>query len=104
MRVKVIWEFGLFPDYLMQLYSEFSPIDLTAGDRKGCAVRGQSDSVPPKQRPIYFDRFLEVVDELDISMKVVDGDSFTQALRGIIRNRVTEYIFEAFQNDMDDRG
>lgn len=35
-------------------------------------------------------------------MKVVDGDSFHQALRRTIRNRVTEYIFEAFQNDMDD--
>lgn len=37
-------------------------------------------------------------------MKVVDGDSFHQALRRTIRNRVTEYIFEAFQNDMDDQG
>lgn len=55
-------------------------------------------------RPIYFDRFLEVVHELGIPMKVVDGNAFNRALRRTIRDRVTEYIFEAFQNDMDDQG
>ncbi len=44
-------------------------------------------------RPIYFDRFMEVVHELGISMKLVDSDSFTQALRRTIRDRVTEYMF-----------
>lgn len=34
-----------------------------------------------RNRPIYFDRFLEVVHALAISMKVVDGDSFNHALR-----------------------
>ena len=37
-------------------------------------------------------------------MKVVDSDSFNRALRETIRDRVTEYIFEAFQNDMDAQG
>lgn len=106
MRVKAILEFGLFPDYLMHLYSEFSPIDLTAEGVVKIAQYAGSQTVfhLNSNRPIYFDRFLEVVRELGISMKVVDGDSFTQALRGTIRDRGTEYIFEAFQNDMDDRG
>lgn len=106
MRVKAILEFGLFPDNLMHLYSEFSPIDLTAEGVVKIAQYAGSQTMfrLNSNRPIYFDRFLEVVRGLGISMKVVDGDSFTQALRGTIRDRGTEYIFEAFQNDMDDQG
>lgn len=105
-RFKAILEFGLFPDYLMHLYSEFSPIDLTAEGVVKIAQYAGKQTVfhLNSNRPIYFDRFLEVVHELGIPMKVVDGDTFTQALRGTIRDRVTEYIFEAFQNDMDERG
>ena len=105
-RFKAILEFGLFPDYLMHLYSEFSPIDLTAEGIVRIAQYADRQTVfhLNSNRPIYFDRFLEVVRELGISMKVVDSDSFNRALRETIRDRVTEYIFEAFQNDMDAQG
>lgn len=105
-RVKAVLEFGLFPDYLMPLYAEFSPIDLTAEGivkiaqyaKKQCMFHLNSN------RPIYFDRFLEVVHDLGISMKVVDGATFNQALQQTIKSTGTEYIFEAFQNDMDEQG
>lgn len=29
-RMKAVLEFGLFPDYMLPLYAEFSPVDLTA--------------------------------------------------------------------------
>ena len=105
-RVKAILEFGLFPDYLMPLYCEFSPIDLTAEGVVKIAQYADRQTVfhLNSNRPVYFDRFLEVVRELGISMKVVDGDTFNRALRGTVRDRVTEYIFEAFQNDMDGQG
>ena len=105
-RVKAIMEFGLFPDYLIPLYAEFSPIDLTAeGVVKITQYAGRQTVFHlNSNRPIYFERFLEVVHELGISMKVVDGNTFTQALRKTIRDRVTEYIFEAFENDMDEQG
>lgn len=105
-RFKAILEFGLFPDYLMPLYSEFSPIDLTAEGIVKIAQYADRQTVfhLNSNRPIYFDRFLETVRELGISMEVVDGNAFNRALRGTIRDRVTEYIFEAFQNDMDEQG
>lgn len=105
-RCKAILEFGLFPDYLMPLYCEFSPIDLTAEGIVRIAQYADRQTVfhLNSNRPIYFDRFLEVVRTLGIPMEVVDGDSFNRALRGTIRDRVTEYIFEAFQNDMDEQG
>ncbi len=105
-RCKAILEFGLFPDYLMPLYCEFSPIDLTAEGIVKIAQYADRQTVfhLNSNRPIYFDRFLEVVRALGILMEVVDGDSFNRALRNTIRDRVTEYIFEAFQNDMDEQG
>ncbi|MGN0396227.1 MAG: amino acid adenylation domain-containing protein [Coprococcus sp.] len=105
-RVKAILEFGLFPDYLMKLYAEFSPIDKTAEGIVKIAQYADKQTVfhLNSNRVIYFDRFLDVVHELGISMKIVNGDTFNEELQKTIRNNRTEYIFEAFQNDMDERG
>ncbi|MBP3569183.1 MAG: amino acid adenylation domain-containing protein [Lachnospiraceae bacterium] len=105
-RVKAVLEFGLFPDYLMPLYAEFSPIDLTAEGIVKIAQYAEKQCVfhLNSNRPIYFDRFLEVVHDLGISMKVVDGAAFNQALQQTIKSTGEEYIFEAFQNDMDEQG
>ena len=105
-RVKAILEFGLFPDYLMSLYAEFSPIDKTAEGivkiaqyaNKQCVFHLNSNKV------IYFERFLEVVHKLGIPMKVISGVEFNRALQETIKQSNTEYIFEAFQNDMDEQG
>ena len=102
-RVKAILEFSLFPDYLIPLYAEFSPIDKTAEGivkiaqyaDKHCVFHLNSNKV------IHFNRFLEVVHELGIPMKVVSGAEFNCALQETMN---TEYIFEAFQNDMDEQG
>ncbi len=105
-RVKAILEFGLFPDYLMPLYSEFSPVDLTAEGIVKIAEYADRQTVFHlySNKPIYFNRFLEVVHELGIAMKVVGGDVFYQRLQETVKDRKTEYIFEAFQNDMDEQG
>lgn len=105
-RMKAILEFGLFPDYLVPLYSEFSPVDLTAEGivKIACYADRQCIFHLNSNRPIYFDRFLEVVHELGIPMKVVDGAEFGSALEQTMRSAGTEYIFEALQNDMDEKG
>lgn len=105
-RVKAVLEFGLFPDYLIPLYSEFSPVDLTAEGIMKIAWYADKQCIfhLNSNRPIYFDRLLEVVHELGISMKVVDGAEFGRALEQTMQNTGTEYIFEALQNDMDEQG
>lgn len=55
-------------------------------------------------RPIYFDRLLEVLGELGIPMKVVEEAEFHRALEKTMQNAEQEYIFEALQNDMDGQG
>ncbi|MBO5337624.1 MAG: amino acid adenylation domain-containing protein [Lachnospiraceae bacterium] len=105
-RVKAVLEFGLFPDYLMPLYAEFSPIDLTADGIIKIAQYADRQCIfhLNSNRPIYFERFLKIVHELGIAMKVVEGKEFNEALQQTIKHSGTEYIFEAFQNDMDENG
>lgn len=105
-RVKAMLEFGLFPDYLMSLYAEFSPVDLTAAGVVKIAEYADKQTVfhLNSNRPIFFDRFLDVLRSIGISMKVVDGDAFNRGLQKTIKDGGTEYIFEAFQNDMDEKG
>lgn len=105
-RVKAVLEFGMFPDYLMPLPLEFSPVDLTAEGIIKIAWYADRQCVFHlyNNHPIYFERFLEVVKELGISMKVINGVEFDSALEQTMRNAKTEYIFKAFQNDLDERG
>lgn len=105
-RVKATLEFGLFPDYLMSLYSEFSPVDLTAEGIVKIAryAGGQCVFHLNSNRPLYFKRMMEILEKLHISMKVVPGDIFYEELRRTLKRTGTEYIYEAFQNDMDGQG
>lgn len=105
-RVKAALEFGLISDYLMSLYSEFSPVDLTAEGILKIAQYADRQTVfhLNSNRPVYFDRLLQVLHELGIPMEVVDKETFCEALQRTIRESGREYIFEAFQNDMDEQG
>ena len=105
-RVKAILEFGLFPDYLMPIYAEFSPVDKTAEGIVKIAQYADKQSVfhLNSDRVIYFERFLEIVHKLGIPMEIVSGTEFNRALQKTIKQSNTEYIFEAFQNDMDEKG
>ncbi len=105
-RVKAVLEFGLFPDYLMPLYSEFSSVDLTAEGIVKIAWYADRQTVfhLNSNRPIYFDRLLEVLRGLGISMKVLEAAEFHQALEKTMQDTGTAYIFQALQNDMDEQG
>ncbi len=105
-RMKAVLEFGLFPDYLMPLYSEFSPVDLTAEGIVKIAqyADGQNVFHLNSDRPIYYERFLEVIRKLGIPMDVVEGSKFHQALEKTVQSAGKEYIFQALQNDMDEKG
>ena len=105
-RFKAAVELGMFPDYLLPLYAEFSPIDQTAEGVVKIAQYADKQCVfhLNSNRPIYFDRLLEVFRQLDIKMELVSGEVFNATLQKIAHDSQTEYIYEAFQNDMDESG
>lgn len=47
---------------------------------------------------------MELLSQLQISMKVVSDDIFHEKLQNTLKSSDTEYIYESFQNDMDEQG
>ncbi len=106
-RVKGILDLGLFPDYLMPLYAEFTPIDDAA--RAVMTVARYFNTRynvfhinSPKV--VYFDKLLKIIRSLGISIETVSGRIFTDALRSAAKEAGTEHIFETFAKDMDKDG
>ena len=105
-RVKAGLELGCLPDYLLPLYSEFSPIDQSAEGIVKIAQYADKQTVfhLNSNRNLYFNRMIKIMNALGIKMEVVDGDAFNRTLQLLAKDANTEYIYEAFQNDMDENG
>ena len=105
-RIKAAMELGCLPDYMMPNYSEFSPVDDTADAivriAKHFSIEHTVFHVYSNQN-LYFDRLFEILKELSIEMKVVDGETFVQCLKETVSQNKA-YIYEAFMNDMDQEG
>lgn len=104
-RVKGVLELGIFPDYLMNLYAEFTPIDEAAN-----AVMTITRYFSTEQtvfhinsiKVVYFDKLFRYFNDLGFKVDVVDGAIFTEALRKTAEQTGTAHIFETFINDMDE--
>lgn len=105
-RFKAAVELGMFPEELLPLYAEFSPIDQTAEGIVKIAQYADQQCVfhLNSNRPIYFTRLLEVFRQLEIKMQLVSSEMFNQVLQQLAKDSKTEYIYEAFQNDLDENG
>ena len=105
-RVRAALAIGALPDYLMHLYAEFSPIDQTA---EGVIKIGQYADHQRvfhlnSHQNLYFDRMVELLNELGNPMRVLPGAEFSALLQKLGKSPETSYIYEALQNDLDDAG
>lgn len=105
-RVRAALAMGALPDYMMPLYAEFSPIDQTA---EGVILIGQYASRQTvfhlnSHQNLYFDRMVEILNELGSPMEVLSGADFGAMLQRMGQQPDTAYIYEALQNDLDDTG
>lgn len=104
-RVKGVLDLGIFPDYLMDLYAEFTPIDEAAS-----AIMTITRHFSTEQtvfhinsiKVVYFNNLLEIFNALGFNLKTVSGAEFTEALPKTAEQTGTAHIFEAFINDMDE--
>lgn len=105
-RVKAALELGALPDYMIPLYAEFSPVDQTAEGivKIGQYARTQTVFHLNSDQNLYFDRMIEILKELGIRMEVLEGSAFNTVLQNLAKDQQTAYIYEAFQNDMDENG
>lgn len=104
-RLKAVLELKIFPEYLMKLYAEFTPIDEAAN-----AVMTIARHFSTEQnvfhinsiKVLYFDKLLKIFNNLGFTMETVEGETFTNALRATAKQTGLEHIFETFINDMDE--
>lgn len=104
-RVRAILNLGIIPDYFMSLYIEFTPID-DAANAVMTIVRHFSNEQTVfhinSTKVVYMNKLLEFFAELKMSIRIVDAKTFSDTLRQAAKQTDTEYMFEAFINDMDD--
>ena len=106
-RVKAVLEMGMFPDYLLDLYAEFSPIDDTANAVIKIAQHFNDRKTVfhvNSQKVVYFDKFIEYTGKLGINLDVLTGKEFADRLSELEHDDSTRYIYEALINDMDENG
>lgn len=104
MRIKAVLELGMVPDYLEDLYLEFTPVDAAAS-----AVMTIARHFSMKQtvfhinsnQVVYMDKLLAYFHKLGCGLEMVSGNEFTERLRRTMKESGREYIYETFINDMD---
>lgn len=106
-RVKGVLELGLFPEYLIKdtNYSEFTPIDEAANAVMTIARHFSTEQTVfhiNSIKVVYFDKLVEIINQLGYNLKLVSGVVFTEALRQTAKQTGMEHIFETFINDMDE--
>jgi thioester reductase-like protein len=105
-RIKAAMELKCLPDYMLPLYSEFSPVDDTADAIVRIARHFSMEHTifhVYSDQNLYFDRMLEILGQLHIPMETVDGRTFAKRLKATAGGN-RGYIYEAFLNDMDEDG
>lgn len=103
-RFKAILEMGVFPDYLLDIYAEFTPIDEAANAVITIARHFSVEQTVfhiNSTKVVYLDKLMEFVHELGYRLKTVSGTEFTKTLRQTAIQSGTAHIFETFINDMD---
>lgn len=102
-RVKALLELGVFPDYLLPLYVEFTPIDDAAKAIIMIATHFNANYNVfhiNNNKVVYFDKLLNYFKNIGIDMKIVSDKEFANQLRQMAEQTNTKYIFETFINDM----
>ena len=104
-RMKAILDLGVFPDYLMPLYTEFTPIDEAASAIMTIARHFQAKQTVfhiNSIKVVYMEKLLECFRGLGFRMEIIPGNAFAEILRQTAQQSGMEYVFETFINDMDE--
>lgn len=106
-RVKSILELGVFPEYLIKdtMYTEFTPIDEAASAVMTITRHFNPDKTVfhiNSTKVVHFDKLFDIFNNLEMRVDIVDGVTFTNALRKTTKQAGMEHIFETFINDMDE--
>jgi len=104
-RIRAVLELGVAPDYLLDLYAEFTPIDEATSAVMTIARHFSTEQTVfhiNSIKVVYMDKLVECFNELGYDLQVVSGQKFTDTLCATAKKNGMEYVFETFINDMDE--
>ena len=106
-RMRAFLEIGMIPDYLKDVSIEFSPVDQTAEAVVVLTGREWKDQTvfhACSDRLLTFSGMSSFLSEMGISLRIVSGDEFLEAVSRAGKTDGKRYIFDTFRGDMDERG
>ena len=105
-RIKAVLELGYLPESVLSQYAEFSPVDQTAEGiiKIAQCAKGQTIFHLNSNSTIDIEELVRIMNNIGISLKVVDDAEFAKILIKVTRDQGKKYIYEALQNDLDENG
>ena len=103
-RVKAFLTMKVMPDYLQDMYVEFTPVDAAASAVMTIVRHFSTEQTVfhiNSTKVIYMERLLPCLEALGYPIKIVTGGEFTLILKDTIKQDKTAFLFETFINDMN---
>lgn len=104
-RVKAVLDMGVLPDYLMNQYAEFTPIDVAANAVMRIVRHFSTEQTVfhiNSTKVMYLGKLVRCFAALGYPVDVISGKEFTEKLRLTAKQSGLEHIFETFINDLDE--
>lgn len=102
-RLKSFLQIGVFPENLLNLYCEFTPIDY-CGDAIIEIARHFNPNYTVfhllNEKHVYLDRLFQMLNELGIHTKLVSEKEFAQTIQSILEDSSRKQVVEGIINDL----
>ena len=105
-RFRAFLMLRMMPEEMLSLYSEFSPVDLTADGVVKIAQYANAQTLFHlySNRPLDNEKMLKMLKKLGIEMKAVSLPIFRTAVQQAAQGVEDAYMYEALLNDMVEYG
>ena len=103
-RIRSFLQIGYLPDYMMDLYAEFTPIDY-CGDAivKIASYFNKDYNVFHllNEKHVNLDKLYEIMVELGIDIKLVSAEEFEKIINNLLQDQTKKNYLEGIINDFD---
>ncbi len=103
-RIRSFLQIGYLPDYMMDLYAEFTPIDY-CGDAivKIASYFNKDYNVFHllNEKHVNLDKLYEIMVELGIDIKLVSAEKFEKIINNLLQDQTKKNYLEGIINDFD---
>ena len=103
-RIKAVLEMGVVPEYLSDIYLEFTPVDEAAKAVMTLISHFSADRNVfhiNSTKVVYMNRFIEIMAQLDKNIRLVPEEEFLMLFHQSAKSDSNNYLYETFINDMD---